>query len=79
MVSGKNTQYSKSYDILVAGGGIAGVAAAIASALADHSELLTDNQWDYLTAVTNRFNHIKAQTQRRLPLPVLAVQSPFRR
>jgi len=34
MVSGKNTQYSKSYDILVAGGGVAGVAAAIASARA---------------------------------------------
>ena len=34
MVSSKNTQYSKSYDILVAGGGVAGVAAAIASARA---------------------------------------------
>lgn len=26
-------------------------------ALADHSESLTDDQWDYFTATTNRFNH----------------------
>ncbi len=26
-------------------------------ALADHSEFLTHDQWDYFTAVTNRFNH----------------------
>ena len=26
-------------------------------ALADHSEFLTDEQWDYFTAVTNHFNH----------------------
>lgn len=26
-------------------------------ALADHSEFITDDQWNYFTAVTNRFNH----------------------
>jgi len=26
-------------------------------AIADHSEFLTDDQWDYFVAVTNRFNH----------------------